>query len=300
MTTSAQTSRPPVRLRPAVPAVEPATPAVHPRNRLNELTGKEWVKFTKSWFVCDGRSADFTDDIIRHPASFPPEMLMRFIRFFTKSGAVVLDPFAGCGSTLDAAWRTGRAGWGVELNPEYAAACRRRIAAMGPDDGPVCLPRIIHGNAAEIARLDIPPVDFVITSPPYWNMLKKSRGNVLSAQRQRKAAGLDTDYGEDPHDLGSVDDYGAYLDALTEVFRGVGERMRRGRFLVVVIQNIRTPEGIMRPAAWDLGNRLASHFDLRQEMIWCQDQKFLGCWGYPSTYVSNVHHHYCLVLQTRG
>lgn len=300
MTTAAAADAavPSAPLRPA-PAAPPAATGVHPRNRLNDLTGKDWVKSTKSWFVCDGRAADFTDDIIAHPASYPPEMAMRFIRFFTKAGGVVLDPFAGCGSTLEAAWRTGRWGWGIELNPRYAEGCRKRIAGLAGDggDGPVGLPRLLAGDAREADRMPIPSPDLVLTSPPYWNMLKRSRGGVMSVSRRRKAAGLDTDYGDDPADLGVCDDYGAWLEELAEVFRRIGTRMRPGGHVVVVMQNIRTAEGTMRPAAWDLAARLARHFLLRQEVIWCQDQKFLGCWGYPTTYVSNVHHHYCLVLE---
>ena len=33
------------------------------------------------------------------------------------------------------------------------------------------------------------------------------------------------------------------------------------------------------------------------EKIWCQDNKKLGIWGYPSEFVSNVHHHYCLIFK---
>jgi tRNA G10 N-methylase Trm11 len=284
---------------PVLPGESP--PRRRPRNTLNDLSGREWVQSTKSWFVCDGRSADFTDDIVAHPASFPPELAMRFIRFFTKPGAVVLDPFVGCGSTLEAAYRTGRAGLGIELKAAYVESCRRRIAAMrrrfGDQAGSTPLPRVIAGDAARAGSTDLPTVDLVFTSPPYWNMLKQSRGGVASVSKRRAAAGLDTDYGDDPRDLGNRGDYERYLADLTAVFTGLSARLRPGAYIVIVVQNVRTAEGTMRPVAWELGLRLSGVFALRQEAIWCQDRKYLGCWGYPSTYVSNVHHHYCLVLE---
>jgi DNA modification methylase len=156
---------------------------------------------------------------------------------------------------------------------------------------------VIAGDAAEAGTPGLPTIDFVITSPPYWNMLKQSRGGVASVSKRRAAVGLDVDYGDDPRDLGTRADYEKYLGDLAAVFRGLKPAIKRGGFVVIVIQNVRTAEGTMRPAAWDLAGRLAADFALRQEMIWCQDRKFLGCWGYPSTYVSNVHHHYCLVFQ---
>ena len=32
------------------------------------------------------------------------------------------------------------------------------------------------------------------------------------------------------------------------------------------------------------------------EQLWLQDNKQLGIWGYPSAFVSNIHHHYCLIF----
>ena len=61
-----------------------------------------------------------------------------------------------------------------------------------------------------------------------------------------------------------------------------------------------TKDKEMKPLAWDLAKRLNEKFILKQERIWCQDNKTLGIWGYPTVYISNVHHHYCLVFQKKG
>jgi len=62
----------------------------------------------------------------------------------------------------------------------------------------------------------------------------------------------------------------------------------------VVAQNIRVPQGEVIPFAWDLTARLREHYTFKGERIWAQDNKRLGCWGWPSELVTNVHHHYCL------
>ena len=49
------------------------------------------------------------------------------IRFFTKKGEVVLDPFVGVGSTLKACAMEGRKGIGFELNAKYVALTRDRL-----------------------------------------------------------------------------------------------------------------------------------------------------------------------------
>lgn len=271
-----------------------ALPAVHPRNALNDLDGREWVKHTKSWFAADGKRGDFTQDIVAHPASFPPEVPERFINFFTKRGGVVLDPFVGCGSTLVAAHRNGRLGVGVELSRTFWSSTFKRISAL---DGEGPRPILINGDAREVSAMAIPPVDLVVTSPPYWDMLNHSRGNVKSAHKKRAGLGLPLNYGAGEKDIGEISDYDDYLDQVCSVFTGLKGRLKQGAHLVIVVQNVRGRDGVMRPVAWDIASRLARAFTMRQEEIWCQDQKRLGCWGYPYTYVSNLHHHYCLVFQ---
>lgn len=68
-----------------------------------------------------------------HFATFPPELPRRCILAGTRPGDLVLDPFAGAGTTLLVAHRLGRSSLGLELNPKYAEMARRRIR----DDAPL-------------------------------------------------------------------------------------------------------------------------------------------------------------------
>ena len=63
-----------------------------------------------------------------HSAAFPQSLPRWFIELFTDPGDVVLDPFAGSGTTLVAAKGLGRVAVGVELLPEYVALCARALA----------------------------------------------------------------------------------------------------------------------------------------------------------------------------
>ena len=63
----------------------------------------------------------------QHPAPFSFQDVARLIRFFTKKGETVLDPFVGVGSTLKAAAMEGRNGIGIELNSRYATLARERL-----------------------------------------------------------------------------------------------------------------------------------------------------------------------------
>src|SRR2546427_10893023 len=95
-------------------------------NKLNDLSGTEWIKFTKSWFV--HRPEPRGDQKIRHPASFPESLVREFILFFTKSGEIVIDPFLGTGSSLVAAVEAGILGVGFETLGKFAEISKRRVA----------------------------------------------------------------------------------------------------------------------------------------------------------------------------
>ena len=71
-----------------------------------------------------------------HPAPFPLELPKRLIKLYSFWGDVVLDPFAGTGTTLRAAQELGRKSIGFELNPDYIPLIKRKL--MSIDDTP-CL-----------------------------------------------------------------------------------------------------------------------------------------------------------------
>src|SRR5512141_2726020 len=97
-----------------------------PKNKLNELDSKQWLKFQKSWFIHNPPPR--RKGVLTHPAKFPETMAQEFVEVCTKKGGNVLDPMAGTGSTLIAALRAGRTSWGIELNPCYAQIAEQMIA----------------------------------------------------------------------------------------------------------------------------------------------------------------------------
>ncbi|MBC7799020.1 MAG: site-specific DNA-methyltransferase [Gemmatimonadaceae bacterium] len=63
-----------------------------------------------------------------HPGTFPVDLPRWCIRLHGVPGAVVLDPFAGAGTTLLAARMEGAQGIGIEIDPDYVAIARQRLA----------------------------------------------------------------------------------------------------------------------------------------------------------------------------
>ena len=62
-----------------------------------------------------------------HRAVFPPKLIEPCILAGSRPGDLVLDPFAGSGTTLATAAQTGRKAVGVELNPDYCTLIAERL-----------------------------------------------------------------------------------------------------------------------------------------------------------------------------
>lgn len=89
------------------------------------LANDEFVDVTRDVWRIDAESATR----IGHPAPFPVELPRRLIDLYTYKGDIVLDPFAGSGTTLVAAARTGRIGVGYDTDAGYVDLAQRRLDA---------------------------------------------------------------------------------------------------------------------------------------------------------------------------
>jgi DNA modification methylase len=135
-------------------------------------------------------------------------------------------------------------------------------------------------------------VDFCLTSPPYWNILTRRRTADSKATRH---------YGNHDGDLGTIDSYDAYLDALVEVFRGVYDVLKPGAYCVVVVMDLRKKNRFY-PLHSDLAGRLQTiGFEWDDLIVWNRQSEYnnLRPLGYPSVFRVNKVHEYLLILQKR-
>lgn len=95
-----------------------------PGSGKNSTIGRdEFLELTKSIWTFGAESAKR----VGHPAPFPLELPNRLIQLYSFHGDVVLDPFAGSGTTCIAALQAGRHFVGYEKKKSYATLATRRI-----------------------------------------------------------------------------------------------------------------------------------------------------------------------------
>jgi len=160
----------------------------------------------------------------------------------TSAGDLVLDPFAGYGTTLVVAERMGREAVGIELLAEHVEHVRARTSGRA---------RVLHGDARQLADLVDGPVDLVLTSPPYMTRTRHPE-NPLT--------GYATDDGS----------YPTYLRELGSVFSQVAGLLRPGGHAVVNVANLVT-DGHVTPLAWDVGRVVSEHLTFLGETFLCWD-----------------------------
>jgi len=228
---------------------------------------------------------------ILHPAKYPEQLIEQFVKTFTRESERVFDPMSGTGSTQVAALNTGRRAYGCELSPFFSEIAKERCAEAAESEDDFT---IVNEDAKRCGDLGFPIIDYVITSPPYWDMLNMKGAEY---QARRKEKGLQLNYSDDENDLGNVEDYDAFVRTLVDVYMAMDSILKPGAHITIIVKNIKK-KGSNYPFAWDLSEQLCERgWKLLPEFFWCQDDINLAPYGYGNTWVSNTFHQYCITFQ---
>ncbi|MHB8755248.1 MAG: DNA methyltransferase [Candidatus Acidiferrales bacterium] len=269
--------------------------STNPQSRANDLSGKEWTKYSISVWNDIRKTSE--EAKLGHPAMFPGSLVERLLLSFTKgTEKAVLDPFCGSGATLVAAKRMGKHGIGFEVAKEYYDLSVRRLRQTQsrlfvPSDGPEA--QVHHADARDMERfVPASTIDICITSPPYWDILSRKRSADYKAVR---------DYAEGQGDVSKIADYRKFLDELANIFRNVYSVLKPRGFCIVVVMDIRKQDKLY-PFHSDLAARLCSEdvgFFLDDTIIWDRRQEYnnLRPLGYPTTFRINKIHEYILIFR---
>lgn len=259
------------------------------RNQLNNLTGKHWLKSTKSFF--DSKKCADDKDAFLHPAPFLIKDVEKLISFFTKKNMTVLDPFVGSGTTLISAHNLGRKGIGIDLNKEYEklALSRFNKKEMKKDKD---YEYIVGDSLDEQKKLEA--VDYIVTSPPYHNILK-NKGNGTRSDREHKGyrngsrQGVEY-YSEYPNDLGNQKTYENFLKLLKKVMRESFKILKEKKYCSLIISDftVNKKEVCVQGDIVRIMKEIG--FEFSGTIILLQNHKPLFPFGYPYAFKINHMH----------
>ena len=315
---------------------EPAAGPADPRNRLNDLTNREFMKETKSfwWSQPDGEA----------PPLVSPELAAAFLRWCRENegdeaverwlGQVTDSVLASVTPPRDKLKARHPATFSetdIErlirlftkpgervLDPFLGSgstliACARTGreglgAELIPEWAQTARERlaqmgetgspltVIESDARE-AMADLPD-DSVqfLVTSPPYWSILGKKSG-MKAKAEREAKGLPTKYSDHEGDLGNIADYDEFLEALGDVFGACARVLMPKRYACVIVSDFRHGSRFYLYHA-DLARVLQQHgYALKGITVLIQDNKNLYPFGIPYQFISNVHHQYILILQ---
>ncbi|WP_306052178.1 DNA methyltransferase [Natronococcus wangiae] len=287
------------------------------RNRVNDLTGKEWKYATKS-VIAEGYPPDVQHDLrSEHGGQKPPRLCAELIGRFSKAGDTVLDPFAGVGGTLLGASFCEHEGTGLreaigfERNERWVDVYgdvleRENEERCARGEPPLAEQDMRRGDCADLID-DVPAdsVDLLLTDVPYWHMDELEQTRNTREIRESKLGTFDADEA----DAGDGDGDGAetedatrtkaeWLADLAEKFDRFADAVAPDGHAVVFIGDMYRDQSYEFLSA-DLARAIEStaSLSLAANLVWYDPTKDLHVYGYPFSFVPSMVHQNVLVFR---
>jgi len=271
------------------------------RNKLNDLTGKEWTYFLNSvWVTAFPPIADtFGFDARKvHPCPKPPPLMRDIVRFFTKAGEWILDPFAGVGGTLLGAslCEPERHAMGIDIVQRYVEAYHEACDLLG------LVPQVmICGDSRNLEALTeeyTQQFDLILTDPPYSDMMNRRK-----LGQKKKLYGIDdaSPFSASEGDISNLA-YPDFLDALRDIISSSVRLLREKRYVVVFCRDLQPTAESPSLVHADVIHKLIEIPGLKYRgmRIWHDQATDLYPFGYPYAFVMNQMHQYILIFRKEG
>jgi DNA modification methylase len=262
-------------------------------NRVNDLTGREWVFWTRS-VITKPYPPDMHHSLrSRHGGQKPPGLCADLIRVFTKTGETILDPFMGVGGVLLGASLSGRKAVGVEIDARWIGIYREVCVKEGMEPQ-----ETVAGDARKtLAEMRDRSFDCVFTDVPYWKMDKapRSRGTfkrVGEAARPARSSKLS------PFAVEEYTSKADWLLHMQEVFTLAAGLLKHRGYLLSFIGDMYR-ENQYHCLSSELAQVISGIPDMvwKANIVWYDVSKKLHLYGYQYSYIPSLIHQNVLVFR---
>lgn len=264
---------------------EPKGRVYDPRNKLNDLTGAEWLFSTKT-VISKIYPSNMQHKLrSQHGGQKPPELCADLIKTFTKSGQTVLDPLCGVGGSLLGAALCDRKAIGVELNPKWVDIYKEVCRLEEVEEFPV----LIGDSNEKLLEIEKESIDFVITDVPYWIMDQLTKTRSSEAGRESKLSKFND------KELQTKEEW---LCEMKAIFEKTLPTLKKNGYMAVFIGDMYRGKEFHLLSA-ELAKRVSEipGFMLKSDIIWHDDSKMLHIYGYPFAYIPSLIHQHILIFR---
>ena len=270
-------------------------------NLLNNLSGGDWLNFTKSvfstFYTTNGKDS-YAHDIRKiHPSPKPPQLMKEIIEFFTKENELVFDYFMGVGGSLLGAGLCNRKAIGIDLNEKYIEAYKNAAKEIGVDIFSTkcgdCL-EILNNEKEMNSLLRDEKISLVLIDPPYANMMSKEKTGGDIAVYGNNA----TPFTNDERDFGNLSQT-AFFDSLKQSVELVLPYIKKHGYIVIFIKDLQPNKKELNLLHADIIKKINEIPNLNYKglRIWADRSAKLFPYGYPFSFVANQIHQYILVFR---
>lgn len=271
------------------------------KKTFNGLTAKEWASLSKN--VWNDVSSTRAKKHLDHGATFPEKMISRLIKMYSRNGDLILDPFLGSGTTLEACRNTGRNGIGIELNERFIPYAKE-VCQQTTLNSNINL-EVIHDDCRNMLNhLKEESIQLMVTSPPYANFIQRSVKDRKNTHKTSliKHANKSTvnQYSEKSEDFGNLE-YSEFIKELKEVMKKLFKVTKNGGYNVWVVKDYRDTKNSIPYVDFHsdlakIGEQIG--FNYHDLIIWDQTlQRKLVLLGYPSVFYTNQNCSFLVVLR---
>ncbi len=259
-------------------------------NNTNNLTGKEWLQNSFSIWRDLGKTDE--EKKLNHPAIFTIKLVSKLIDTFCKpNGGIILDCFAGSGTTLIAGLKKEKDVIGFDLSLEYKKLFIKRatnsynLPLLDLEDK-----YLVIDSRKLSEKIKENSIDLCVTSPPYWDILNRQR----TADMKKNS-----NYSDKNEDLGNIEDYNEFISSLKLVCCEVYKVMKPKGYFIVNVMDLRKKDKFF-PLHIDTA-RIAQEagFSFEDIIIWDRQPEYnnMRPLGYPFKFIVNKVHEYLLIFR---
>jgi DNA modification methylase len=181
----------------------------------------------------------------KYRGNFAPQVARNLILRYSEEGDIVLDPMCGSGTSLIEAKLLNRNSIGIDINPNAVELSTTALDFSVENESEH---RVVCKDARELTLIRDNSIDLVIFHPPYYNIIKYSKGEIKE-------------------DLSSISKLSVFINELAKVGAELKRVLKPDKFCAVLIGDTRKNKHYIPISHYVMDEFFKLGFILKEEII---------------------------------